>query len=56
MKFYDILKKEGIGVTIRKEHGTDIDAACGQLRIKEMKREKALQKLQGSPEETEQKD
>lgn len=41
MRFYDILKKEGIGVTIRKEHGSDIDAACGQLRISEMKREKA---------------
>lgn len=42
MKFYDILKKEGIAVTIRKEHGGDIDAACGQLRIKEMKKQKEL--------------
>lgn len=40
MKFYDILKKEGIQVTIRKEHGSDIDAACGQLRIKELRKEK----------------
>lgn len=40
MKFYDILKKEKIAVTIRKEHGSDIDAACGQLRIKEMRKEK----------------
>lgn len=40
MKFYDVLKKEGIAVTIRKEHGSDIDAACGQLRIKEMKQQK----------------
>ena len=46
MKFYDILKKEGIAVTIRKEHGSDIDAACGQLRIKEMKREKAAKQNQ----------
>ncbi len=38
MKFYDILKKEKIAVTIRKEHGSDIDAACGQLRIKEMRK------------------
>lgn len=45
MKFYDILKKEGIGVTIRKEHGNDIDAACGQLRIKEMRREEAERAL-----------
>lgn len=46
MKFYDILKKEGIAVTIRKEHGSDIDAACGQLRIKELKKEKALKALE----------
>lgn len=46
MKFYDVLKKEGIGVTIRKEHGSDIDAACGQLRVKEMKKEKALREAQ----------
>ncbi len=31
-KFYDILKKEGINVTIRKEFGKKISAACGQLR------------------------
>lgn len=31
LKFYDILKKNGINCVIRKEHGTDIDAACGQL-------------------------
>jgi len=34
LKFYDILKKKNINVTIRKEFGTDIDAACGQLRAK----------------------
>ena len=34
MRFYDILKKNGINVTIRKEFGSDIDAACGQLRAK----------------------
>jgi len=31
-QFYDILKKEGINVTIRKEFGSKISAACGQLR------------------------
>ncbi len=36
MKFYDILKKNGINVTIRKEFGGSIDAACGQLRAKEV--------------------
>ncbi len=33
--FYDYLKKKGINVTIRKEFGSNIDAACGQLRAKE---------------------
>ena len=32
MKFYDILKKKNINVTIRKEFGSKVDAACGQLR------------------------
>ena len=32
LKFYDILKKEGIGVTIRREFGSKVKAACGQLR------------------------
>ena len=36
LKFYDILKKKGINVTIRKEFGSNIDAACGQLRSKEV--------------------
>lgn len=36
LAFYDILKKNGINCVIRQEHGTDIDAACGQLRSKEM--------------------
>ena len=31
-KFYDILKKNGICVTIRREFGGTISAACGQLR------------------------
>lgn len=30
--FYDILKKNKIQVTLRKEQGHDINAACGQLR------------------------
>ncbi len=33
-KFYDIIKKRNIGVTIRREFGTNISAACGQLRAK----------------------
>ena len=35
LKFYDTLKKNGINVTIRREFGGNIDAACGQLRAKE---------------------
>lgn len=33
-RFRDILDKRGIQVTIRRELGSDIDAACGQLRLK----------------------
>ena len=35
MRFYDILKKNNVNVTIRKEFGSKISAACGQLRSKE---------------------
>ena len=31
-KFYDILKKNNINVTIRREFGSKVSAACGQLR------------------------
>ncbi|WP_042169249.1 23S rRNA (adenine(2503)-C(2))-methyltransferase RlmN [Paenibacillus gorillae] len=36
--FYDVMKKNGISVSVRLEHGTDIDAACGQLRSKQLKK------------------
>jgi len=36
LAFYDTLKKRGINCSIRLEHGTDIDAACGQLRSKQL--------------------
>lgn len=39
MVFYDALMKQGVRCTIRKEHGADIDAACGQLRVKHLKKE-----------------
>lgn len=32
--FRDILTAEGISATVRRELGTDIDAACGQLRLR----------------------
>jgi len=35
--FKDCLFKAGINVTLRKERGQDIDAACGQLRLRHEK-------------------
>lgn len=37
LAFYDMLKKRGLAVTLRVKRGADIDAACGQLRAKEIK-------------------
>ena len=45
LAFYDTLKKQGINCTIRLEHGTDIDAACGQLRSKQIKENNSEQGL-----------
>ena len=36
LRFYDLLKKENVAVTLRQKRGDDIDAACGQLRAKDM--------------------
>lgn len=36
-KFYDVLMKYKIQVTLRKEQGHDINAACGQLRSQHLK-------------------
>ncbi len=38
MKFRDYLNEHGIVATIRRELGSDIDAACGQLRRKNLKK------------------
>ncbi|WP_127534737.1 23S rRNA (adenine(2503)-C(2))-methyltransferase RlmN [Paenibacillus kobensis] len=35
--FYDVLKKHNVSVSVRLEHGVDIDAACGQLRSKQIR-------------------
>ena len=40
IKFRDYLNDHGIVATIRRELGSDIDAACGQLRRKNLKEEK----------------
>ncbi len=38
-KFYDILINSGINATIRREMGSTVSAACGQLRAKSYKEE-----------------
>ena len=37
-RFHAELLRLKINATLRKEHGSDIDAACGQLRAKKMKK------------------
>ena len=37
LRFYDMLKKNGVAVTLRQKKGDDIDAACGQLRANHIK-------------------
>ena len=37
LKFRDYLNENGIVATVRRELGSDIDAACGQLRRKNLK-------------------
>ena len=32
--FFEDLRHQGVNVTLRREKGADIDAACGQLRLK----------------------
>jgi len=39
IKFRDYLNDHGIVATIRRELGSDIDAACGQLRRKKLKKQ-----------------
>ena len=41
-EFYDILVKNRINVTVRRRFGSNIDAACGQLRSKEEESENIL--------------
>ncbi|PWU67516.1 MULTISPECIES: 23S rRNA (adenine(2503)-C(2))-methyltransferase RlmN [Gracilibacillus] len=40
LDFYQVLLENGINCGVRVEHGTDIDAACGQLRSKQIKKDK----------------
>ncbi|MGD6956747.1 23S rRNA (adenine(2503)-C(2))-methyltransferase RlmN [Rossellomorea aquimaris] len=41
VEFYGTLLEHGINCGVRVEQGTDIDAACGQLRSKQIKKDKA---------------
>jgi 23S rRNA (adenine2503-C2)-methyltransferase len=38
--FQEILEKGGISSTIRSQRGADIDAACGQLRLRKEEKDK----------------
>ncbi|WP_449354914.1 23S rRNA (adenine(2503)-C(2))-methyltransferase RlmN [Virgibacillus natechei] len=40
--FFETLKENGINSGVRWENGADIDAACGQLRSKQIKKTKAV--------------
>lgn len=41
LEFYETLLKNKINCGVRVEQGSDIDAACGQLRSKQIKKDKA---------------
>ena len=41
-EFHEVLKKNGINSGVRWENGADIDAACGQLRSKQIKKQKIV--------------
>ncbi|MCM3398480.1 23S rRNA (adenine(2503)-C(2))-methyltransferase RlmN [Oceanobacillus profundus] len=41
-QFFETLKARGIHCGVRWENGADIDAACGQLRSKQIKKSKAM--------------
>jgi 23S rRNA (adenine2503-C2)-methyltransferase len=45
VQFRDALYQRGVRVTMRIEKGTDIDAACGQLRLKSEKQPASTQAL-----------
>ncbi|MFA5334616.1 MAG: 23S rRNA (adenine(2503)-C(2))-methyltransferase RlmN [Candidatus Omnitrophota bacterium] len=38
--FQDVLERGGVNSTVRSQRGADIDAACGQLRLREAKKSK----------------
>jgi len=46
MKFKHELVTSGIGASVRKSRGSDIDAACGMLAAKRRERKMADDKIQ----------
>ena len=40
-RFAEVVKGGDVTATVRREKGHDIDAACGQLRLKQLKAEAA---------------
>lgn len=48
-QFYDILMKNHINAIVRKEHGSDIDAACGQLRSQYTRKRRAPRTKTAAP-------
>ncbi|MCZ7637182.1 MAG: hypothetical protein M5U12_14815 [Verrucomicrobia bacterium] len=50
--FYKTLLSSGIQVTLRREKGADIDAACGQLRLRSERSRAARQTNVRAPEAT----
>ena len=44
MAFYDVLKKNNITVTMRREFGSSVKAACGQLRADYEKQQAEIEK------------
>lgn len=41
-RFIDILEEKSINVTVRRKLGSDIDASCGQLRLRKIKEPETL--------------
>lgn len=48
-EFQNRLERQGVTATVRRKLGDDIDAACGQLRRKEMKKNEAVKPAQRRP-------
>ncbi len=48
-RFLDQLLGRGVKATLRREKGHDIDAACGQLRLKSERRRGGFQRTHGAP-------